>query len=57
VLIPIGVKGSEKGVKGSERVDSVDLQTGEIYNVRITEAEDFDLYGEIEKQPTNELSL
>ena len=47
VLIPRGVKGSESGVKGSERDDSSALEIGKIYNVRITDSEEFDLYGEI----------
>ncbi len=48
VLIPLrGVNGSEEGVKGSERDDSVALEIGNIYDVRITDSEDFDLYGEL----------
>ena len=48
VLIPLwGVKGSERGVKGSERDDTFMPVIGNIYNVRITDSEEFDLYGEV----------
>ena len=55
VLIPLrgvngseeGVNGSEEGVNGSERDDSAALEIGNIYNVQITDSEEFDLYGEI----------
>ena len=41
VLIPI------RGMKGSEGDDSSALTIGNIYNVKITDSEEFDLYGEI----------
>ena len=47
VLIPVGVKGSDGGVKGSERDITIIPVIGEFYDVLITDAEEFDLYGEI----------
>ena len=41
VLIPL------RGVKGSEKADTPAIEIGKIYNVRITDSEEFDLYGEI----------
>jgi ribosomal protein S12 methylthiotransferase len=40
VLIPVGVKGSERDI-------TIIPVIGELYDVLITDAEEFDLYGEI----------
>ena len=39
-----------RGVKGSERDNSLVLEIGKIYDVRITDSEEFDLYGVVAKQ-------